>query len=59
MNHRNILKINDVFYEKTHRHSHKPPVIYLCLDLMDSDLHYLVEEKEYTFSPYRLQHITK
>ena len=41
MNHSNILNINDVAYEKSIRH--KPPIVYLCLDLMDSDLHYLVQ----------------
>ena len=57
MKHPNILNINDVAYEKSIRH--KPPIVYLCLDLMDSDLHYLVQEKEYIFTPYRLQKILK
>ena len=57
MNHPNILNINDVAYERGQKY--KPPIIYLCLDLMDTDLHYLVVEKDYEFTPYRLQFILK
>lgn len=45
MEHRNILNIVDVVYERLHRSAHRSPIIYLCLDLMDTDLGYLVRDK--------------
>lgn len=59
LTHPNILSITDVVYEKSPKYSRKSHVIYLCLDLMDTDLGYLVQEKEYKFTTYRIQQITR
>ena len=49
----------DVVYERPYRSSGKSPTIYLCLDLMDTDLAALVHEPDYQFTPWRLQKIAK
>lgn len=59
LSHPNILNIADVVYEKSHRHSHRSPIIYLCLGLMDIDLAHLLRDREYEFTPARIQEITR
>ena len=60
LQHPNILNIVDVVFERPHRSSsHKSPIIYLCLDLMDVDLGYLVTDPAYKFSTYRIQKISR
>lgn len=64
LNHENILNINEVVYEKplqkyVSKHHAKPPSIYLCLDLMEFDLHYLIKQHEYQFTMGKVQNILR
>jgi serine/threonine protein kinase len=65
LHHDNILNINEVVYEKqpqkygASKHHTKPPSIYLCLDLMEFDLHYLIKQHEYNFTLGKIQNILR
>lgn len=54
LNHENILNINEVVYEKGKKD--KAPVIYLCLDLMDSDLSKVISRRN-EINPLKIYHI--
>lgn len=49
LKHPQILNINEVVYEKSRKD--KPPIIYICLDLMECDLDKII----YNNNRFRLQ----
>jgi serine/threonine protein kinase len=57
LNHPNILNINEVVYEKAR--NHRPPVLYLCLDLMECDLDSIIQNKQVDITPSKIQQILR
>jgi serine/threonine protein kinase len=57
LNHPNILNINEVVYEKAR--NHRPPVLYLCLDLMECDLDSIIKNELIALTPYKIQQVLR
>lgn len=57
LSHPNILNIKEVVYERGR--NHKPPVIYISLDLMECDILELIKNSSYKMTTYRIQQMLK
>lgn len=56
LNHPNILNIKEVVYEYI---KNKPPILYLCLDLMKCDLDSILKDQYIDMTPSKIQNIMR